>query len=493
MKKALLFLTVTSLGFSAISQKNFQTKVNAPVTSKITSVENLDLTDVKSNDPEQRSLTRSACNDKIKYVDRSGTPPSTNQIYLGGISGWTEVYQKYPGYTGQISRIDFQGGNFGATKTVTVKVHSLSGGIPSTTVLGSTTVNVTSASGEFGANFSSPISVTGGFAVSVYKPASATDSIYVYYQDEFTGDDFSYLNDGTTTYSIATAYSADVDMMIRPTIQYTYGAPTLTASPTSFCAGSSTFLDITANPSFPWTGTYTGVYNPGNPYGYSIDFGDASSPGTSYSATHTYATGGSYTATATVTYVGYTGTCTSNPATQMLTVNPAPIANFAWSSANLAVTFTNMSTGATSYGWIFGDAGTATAPSPVHNYAASGTYTVELTANGACGTNTFYSNITITDSTNAGNVGVVELEEGISTNIYPNPANGILNIDLSLVNAEITSLQIVDVNGQVVYAKELGSVLKTSQRIDLENFAQGLYFARIIHGGKVSGRKFIKN
>jgi len=56
--------------------------------------------------------------------------------------------------------------------------------------------------------------------------------------------------------------------------------------------------------------------------------------------------------------------------------------------APLAVTFTNSSSGATSYSWDFGDGGTSTATNPSHSYTAVGTYTVSLTATNAYGSDT---------------------------------------------------------------------------------------------------------
>lgn len=49
------------------------------------------------------------------------------------------------------------------------------------------------------------------------------------------------------------------------------------------------------------------------------------------------------------------------------------------------VTFTDLSTGATSWLWNFGDGNTSTLQNPVHTYATLGSYTVTLTVfNGAC-------------------------------------------------------------------------------------------------------------
>jgi len=53
--------------------------------------------------------------------------------------------------------------------------------------------------------------------------------------------------------------------------------------------------------------------------------------------------------------------------------------------APLTVAFSDLSVGATSWAWAFGDAGTSTSQNPSHEYAASGNYTVSLTATNAAG------------------------------------------------------------------------------------------------------------
>jgi PKD repeat protein len=70
----------------------------------------------------------------------------------------------------------------------------------------------------------------------------------------------------------------------------------------------------------------------------------------------------------------------------LVTVNPAPAANFtSVSGAAGLVTFTNTSTNSTTYSWNFGDGGTSTVQNPTHTYAANGVYNVTLNAmSGAC-------------------------------------------------------------------------------------------------------------
>ena len=63
----------------------------------------------------------------------------------------------------------------------------------------------------------------------------------------------------------------------------------------------------------------------------------------------------------------------------------APVADFSYEVNGFAVKFTNTSTDATSYLWNFGDDATSSEASPSHTYAASGSYTVTLTASNSDG------------------------------------------------------------------------------------------------------------
>jgi PKD repeat protein len=69
-----------------------------------------------------------------------------------------------------------------------------------------------------------------------------------------------------------------------------------------------------------------------------------------------------------------------------------PTADFVGSPTSgmvpLTVNFTNLSTGAASLSWDFGDSGTSTQQNPSHTYTSPGTYTVSLTATNAYGSDT---------------------------------------------------------------------------------------------------------
>lgn len=88
---------------------------------------------------------------------------------------------------------------------------------------------------------------------------------------------------------------------------------------------------------------------------------------------------------------------------------PAPVANFTYSGAGTApanVSFSNSSTGATSYLWDFGDNSTSTSTSPTHTYTQGGVYTVKLTATGAGGNHSTTKTVNIATPTSVKITGV---------------------------------------------------------------------------------------
>lgn len=80
---------------------------------------------------------------------------------------------------------------------------------------------------------------------------------------------------------------------------------------------------------------------------------------------------------------------------------PAPVADFSFAVINdgllpAIVSFTSTSKNATSYTWEFGDGATSTQANPTHQFAATGTYSIKLTATGQGGTNSISKNIVVT-------------------------------------------------------------------------------------------------
>jgi len=107
-----------------------------------------------------------------------------------------------------------------------------------------------------------------------------------------------------------------------------------------------------------------------------------------------------------------------------------PVASFQFevSGTNfLEVIFTNYSQNATSYSWDFGDGNTSTDKDPVHEYAATGTFNVKLTATNSNGSSDFAADIIVTDPNDAYKLLTGEVSktwklyrEGVSMSLGPN-------------------------------------------------------------------------
>ena len=142
-----------------------------------------------------------------------------------------------------------------------------------------------------------------------------------------------------------------------------------TANFTSSCSGlTCSFTSTSSDPD-------------GSIASYSWTFGDGATS-TAQNPSRTYAAGGTYTVTLTVTdNQGAQSAPTSNSVT-VTASNQAPTANFTFSCSGLTCNFTSTSSdpdgSIASYSWTFGDGATSTAQNPSRTYAAGGTYTVTL-------------------------------------------------------------------------------------------------------------------
>ncbi|MCX6181253.1 MAG: DM13 domain-containing protein [Bacteroidetes bacterium] len=83
--------------------------------------------------------------------------------------------------------------------------------------------------------------------------------------------------------------------------------------------------------------------------------------------------------------------------------------------------------------------------------------------------------------------GITESEQEVFS-LYPNPANEILNINISNANAH--SISITDVTGKILLNEILS---ENKKQVDVSKFTEGLYFVRIADGDdKTMGiRKFL--
>ncbi|MET0463634.1 MAG: PKD domain-containing protein [Chitinophagaceae bacterium] len=134
----------------------------------------------------------------------------------------------------------------------------------------------------------------------------------------------------------------------------------------------------------PGTGvTFTNTSSP-SPDSVRWSFGDGSFSSDNVPV-HSYATAGTYT----IWLYNYYGNCRDSVSRQITVVAP-PVANFNASGTgtcqqSLTTTFQDLSTGAVSWLWNFGDNTTSTIQNPTHTYNGQGDYTVTLIVTNSSG------------------------------------------------------------------------------------------------------------
>lgn len=183
-------------------------------------------------------------------------------------------------------------------------------------------------------------------------------------------------------------------------------------------------------------------------------------------------------ATAEGTYVvTATSACGVFMDTATVANKPLPDANFTATQVGLAAVFTNMSTGATSYVWDFGDGNTSTEVSPSHVYGTGGTYTATLTATSECGTDT-YGPVPV----NVYAAGINEVEAKPEASLFPNPSNGQFTVTMSGLANEPTVISVIDITGKTVLVHKAAAGI-TQVSLDATAFASGMYSVKISNGG----------
>ena len=77
--------------------------------------------------------------------------------------------------------------------------------------------------------------------------------------------------------------------------------------------------------------------------------------------------------------------------------------------------------------------------------------------------------------------------------IYPNPNNGIFNVDLSGVDAATLNLEIIDQAGRSVFNKQLESIQTQTLEMNLHSLPNGIYFLRVSTDTFAKVQRIVKN
>jgi PKD repeat protein len=150
------------------------------------------------------------------------------------------------------------------------------------------------------------------------------------------------------------------------------------------------------------------------------------------------------------------------------------------------VTFTNTSTDADTFKWIFGDGDSSTQKDPFHVYAHANTYSVKLIAANFCSSEEKTISLKVVNG-----AGVTTLGGLGKFMVYPNPVNEFVIIRLDGLQGGNFSVQIAEITGKSVMSQTINPTTETS--VSLIGFASGLYTIELLQDGTVIGsQKLIK-
>jgi len=133
------------------------------------------------------------------------------------------------------------------------------------------------------------------------------------------------------------------------------------------------------------------------------------------------------------------------------------------------------SLGADSSFWSFGDGNFAIQTNPTHSYAAVGTYLVTLVAFNtidSCGDE-------ISKVYQVINVGIEEVTQNQSLQVYPNPAMDHLVVEYKFEGTGDVHLSIINVLGVEIHSELVENSSSFQKTIDLDGWAKGTYLLKV--------------
>lgn len=159
-----------------------------------------------------------------------------------------------------------------------------------------------------------------------------------------------------------------------------------------------------------------------------------------------------------------------------------PQAQFTYlNSGSNEITFSNTSQHAADYVWDFGDGNTDSAENPVHTYAATGNYTVQLIAQ-QCGLSD-----TLTQTISVSATGIYQ-NGNVVINLFPNPVTRQLTLETNPQTA--TAYTLLNLAGIEI---QHGVINSSKQQIPVAQLPEGIYLLQLYNRDKPAGvYKFVK-
>lgn len=195
----------------------------------------------------------------------------------------------------------------------------------------------------------------------------------------------------------------------------------------------------------------------------------------------TITSGGTYT----LTCQNQAG-CSGTSAPVVVTMVSDPVASFTYTQINnYTVNFTSTSSNASTYNWIISDNTIGTQSNAAFNFPSEGTYTVTLIVTNSCGADTATQQVVVIKT------GINETAVLSAFNLYPNPANNQVTLQLNAIKPINGTVKVVTPMGQIVAEEVVKFNGQYNKTFDIATLARGIYSIVITTEGKSFSRKLV--
>jgi len=166
-----------------------------------------------------------------------------------------------------------------------------------------------------------------------------------------------------------------------------------------------------------------------------------------------------------------------------------------WGAENITLTFDNFKTEqdndkVTIYDYVTSNilatysGDYATPPAPV--YCPHNQMYVIFSTNGSVRDDGWHATYSITST------GTDDKKAFSNLSIYPNPTNGLVNIDFSLTRSQNVKAELVSLTGETVYTESFGNIKGSfSKQLNFSSLAKGVYMLKLSSDNGITNRKIV--
>ena len=123
------------------------------------------------------------------------------------------------------------------------------------------------------------------------------------------------------------------------------------------------------------------------------------------------------------------------------------------------------------------------------NTLSPGTYTITYTYTDINGCTNQASDLVVVDPC----VGIEEQAAVSTVTLYPNPNNGVFTLTMKGADYSEMSIEVLTVQGQILWSDMASNVQgDVNRQLDLTNYANGIYYVRVVADGKTFIQKVVK-